>query len=86
MYAFFYLKKQFHCCGVNPITYGNDFVSSIWWLNPLRGQAIIPGHCCVGADPNTADFNINQLCTINPSSVTAYIDRVRTNFHGQSLI
>lgn len=72
-----FFSPQFHCCGVNPVILGNDFVSSIWWLNPLRGQAIIPGHCCVGADPNTADFNINQLCTINPSTVTAYIDRVK---------
>ncbi|XP_052675113.1 tetraspanin-9-like isoform X1 [Crassostrea angulata] len=73
--AWNFLFLTFHCCGVNPVILGNDFVSSIWWLNPLRGQAIIPGHCCVGADPNTADFNINQLCTINPSTVTAYIDR-----------
>ncbi|XP_062594724.1 tetraspanin-9-like [Saccostrea cucullata] len=73
--AWNFLFLTFHCCGVNPIILGNDFVSSIWWLNPLRGQSIIPGHCCVGADPNTADFNINQICTINPSTVTAYIDR-----------
>ncbi|XP_048778604.1 tetraspanin-9-like [Ostrea edulis] len=73
--AWNFLFLTFHCCGVNPVILGNDFVSTIWWLNPLRGQSIIPGHCCVGADPNTADFNINQLCTINPSTVTAYIDR-----------
>ncbi|KAK3107659.1 hypothetical protein FSP39_019365 [Pinctada imbricata] len=73
--AWNYLFLTFHCCGVNPIVYGNDFVSSLWWFNPLRGASVIPGHCCIGVDQTTAEFQTNQVCTVQPNNFNSYIQR-----------
>lgn len=75
--AFNYLFYRFQCCGINAITFTNDFVNSAWGQGPLRINDQIPRWCCRGATPeNVGQIQNIQLaqCARLPTPANAYVN------------
>ncbi|XP_060077573.1 tetraspanin-9-like [Ylistrum balloti] len=73
--AWNWLFMTFDCCGVNPLIQTNDMIYTFWWQNFNRGVDQIPGFCCRDANPQNAQFNARQACTIAPTPLNSFVDR-----------